>query len=230
MPISAFFKKFRQFFQITNLLSRKSQAVERFQFSWEIMSFETQAGIKMPRLSILEKNRDLFKDNICFSKQTKNLIVLRIPKQYESLTRNFDEKCQIVLLKSFKDIFAKKKSFFFQKNSSFEILEIAWAIITFGKHSEGKNPCLVFMKTFKYSFEKKTSLFPKNPKFWTSSKHMTNCKFRDVFEKKTCEIKCFWKFQNVFSSDQSIFPKKAKFWKLWEFSGSEYFGTYSRWK
>ena len=163
MPISAFFKKFRQFFQITNLLSRKSQAVERFQFSWEIMSFETQAGIKMPRLSILEKNKDLFKDNICFSKQTKILIVLRIPKQYESLTRNLDKKCQIVLLKSFKDIFAKNV-IFFQKNSSFEILEIAWAIITFGKHSERKNPCLVFMKTFKCFFEKKTSLFLKKRK------------------------------------------------------------------
>ena len=124
----------------------------------------------------------------------------------------------------FQGYFRKKRHSFLKKNSSCELLEIEWAKITFGKHSEGKYPCLVFLKFFKYSFEKKTSLSPKNPKFWTFSKHMTNSKFRDVFGKRTCEIKCFWKFQNVFfSSDLSILSKKAKFWKFWDFSGSEYF-------
>ena len=223
LPISAIFKKFQQFFKITNLLSRKSQAFERFQFSWAIILFETQAGMKMLRSPILEKNKDLFKDNIYFSKQTKFLIVLRIPKHYETLTRNLDKKCQIVLLKSFKDIFAKNVTFL-KKISSFELLEIAWSIITFGKHSEGKYPCLKFLKTFKCSFEKKTSLFAKNPCFWTSSKHMTNSKVQDVFEKKKlAKLSVFESFETFFSSDLFIFPKRAKFWKFGELLGSEYF-------
>ena len=43
---------------------------------------------------------------------------------------------------------------------------------------------------------------------------MTNCKFRDVFEKKTCEIKCFWKFQNVFFKWSIYFSKKGQILKV----------------
>ena len=104
LPKSAIFKKYRQFFQINHLLSRKSPAVERFQFSWAIILFEAQARRKMPRLPILEK-KNLFKNNIYFSEITQKFDCFENPKQYERLTRNLDKKCQIVLLKSFKDFF-----------------------------------------------------------------------------------------------------------------------------
>ena len=126
------FKKLSQFFQMTNLLSRKSQDVEGFQFSWAIILFETKAGTKMQRLPILNKNKDLFKDNIYFSKQTKYSIVLRIPMQYESLTRNLDKKCQMELLIFFK-VFIAKNVIVFQENSSSERLEIAPAKKNFWK-------------------------------------------------------------------------------------------------
>ena len=214
---------------MTNQLSRKSQDVEGFQFTWAIILFETQAGIKMPRLPILEKKR-IFSKTTSISPNKPNIhsIVLRIPMQYEILTRNLDVKRQIVLLKSFKD-FSAENVIVFQKISSFELLEIAWAIRIFGKHSEGKYPCLVFLKTFKCSLEKRLFLFPKNLKFWMSSKHMSNGNVRDVFEKKLVKLNVFESFKTSFSSDLFIFPKKAKFWKFWEFSGSEYFGTFSRW-
>ena len=124
--MSTIFKKLSHFFQMTNLLSRKSQDVEGFLFSWAFIIFETQAGTKTPRLPTLKKNKDLFKDNIYFSKQTRYSIVLRIPMQYENLTRNLDEKRQIVLLMSFKD-FSARNVIVFKKNSSFERLEIASA-------------------------------------------------------------------------------------------------------
>ena len=184
----------------------------------------------MPRLPILEKKKDLLKENIYFSKQTKYSIVLRIPKQYESLTRNLDEKRQIVLLKSFKD-FCAKNVIVFQKNSSFERLEIAWAIITFGKHSEGKYPFLVFLKIFKYSLKKKHLFSQKTKIFERLQNTWPTVKFETYLKKKLAKLSVFESFKTFFFSiDQSIFPEKAKFWKFWEFSDREYFGTYSSWK
>ena len=198
---------------MTNLLSRKSQDVEGFQFSWAFILFETQAGTKRPRLPILKKNKDLFTDNIYFSKQTKYSIVLRIPMQYESLTRNLDKKCQIELLIFFK-VFIAKNVIVFQKNSSFERLEIASAKKNFWKAFWRKTSLFSVFENFQVFFGKKTSLFPKNPNIWTSSKHMTNSKVRDVFEKKTCEIKCFWKFQNVFFKWSIYFSQKGQILKV----------------
>ena len=163
--MSAIFEKLSQIFQMTNQLSRKSQDVEGFQFTCAIILFETQAGIKMPRLPILEKKKDLFKDNIYFSKQTKILIVLRIPKQNESLTRNLDKKCQIVLLKSFKDFFLKKRHVFSKKNWSFELLEIASAKKNFWKAFWRKISLFSVFENFQVFFRKKNISFPKKHKF-----------------------------------------------------------------
>ena len=230
MPISAIFKKFKQFFQIANLLSRKSQAVERFQFPWAIILFETQAGIKMPRLPILEKKKDLFKDNIYFSKQTKYSIVLRIPKQYESLTRNLDEKSQIVLLKSFKDFFLKKRHVFLKKIWSFELLEIAWAIITSGKHSEGKYPWLVFLKTFKYSFEKKYLSPQKTQVFERLQNTWPTVNFETYLEKELAKLSVFESFKTFFFQVIYLFFQKKPNSESFEISRAvNTFGTYSTW-
>ena len=230
MPIPAIFKKFKQFFKTTNLLPRKSQAVEHFQFSWAIIIFETQAGRKMPRLPILEKIKDLFKDNIYFSKQTKTFNVLRSPKQYESLTRNLDKKSQIVLLKSFKDFFLKKRHVFLKKIWSFELLEIAWAIITSGKHSEGKYPWLVFLKTFKYSFEKKYLSPQKTQVFERLQNTWPTVNFETYLEKELAKLSVFESFKTFFFQVIYLFFQKKPNSESFEISRAvNTFGTYSTW-
>ena len=181
MPISAIFKKFQQFFQITNPLSRKSQGAEPFQFSWAIILFKTQAGRKMPRLPILEKNKDLFKDNIYFSKQTKILIVLRIPKQYEILTHNLDKKCQIVLLKSFTDFFARSV-IFFQKKLKFWTFEDCMSNNNFWKAFWRKTSMYSVFENFqvfvgkKHLFSQKIQIFERLQNTWPTVKFETYLK------------------------------------------------------
>ena len=89
----------------------------------------------------------------------------------------------ILPFKSSKEFFEKKQIFFSTKNSSFEIIEIASAIITFEMHSKWKYPCLVFLKTFKCFPGEKTSVFPKKPKIWRSWELMSNSKNRDTIWK-----------------------------------------------
>ena len=70
--MSAIFEKLSQIFQMTNQLSRKSQDVEGFQFTCAIILFETQAGIKMPRLPILEKKKGSFQRQHLFLQTNQN--------------------------------------------------------------------------------------------------------------------------------------------------------------
>ena len=48
------FKKIKQFFEFTHLLSRKSQAVERFEFYWAIRVFERHSKERYPCLAFLK--------------------------------------------------------------------------------------------------------------------------------------------------------------------------------
>ena len=158
---------------------------------------------KMPRLPILGKKQYLFKTTSISPNKPKFWLFWEfrcIMKVWHAISIKNAKKCSWILSR----IFSQKTSFSLQKNSSFELLEIAWAIKTFGKHSEVKYPCLAFLKTFECSFEKKTSLSPKNPNFWTSSKHTTNSKIRDVFEKKLAKLSVSESFKTFFSRDLSI--------------------------
>ena len=114
----------------------------------------------------------------------------------------------------FQGFFRKKNVIFLRKNSSFDCLKVAWATIKFERHSSGKYPCSVFLKTFKCSLGKRKFLIPKNLKFWMSSKHMSNSNVRDVFEKKLVKLNVFESFKTSFSSDLFIFPKKGQILKV----------------
>ena len=67
-------------------------------------------------------------------------------------------------------------------------------------------------------FRNKTSVFPKNPKFWTSSEHMSNSKFRDALKKlaKLSVSKSFLKF--FYKKIQLFARKKSRFRSFWGFS------------
>ena len=104
LPMSSFFRKFRRFSQITDLLSQKSQTVEHFQTSWEIVILKRKLEVKCHFYRFCTE-KDLFKNNIYFSEKTKGSIVLSLPKQYESLTTILDKKWRKVLLKSSIDFF-----------------------------------------------------------------------------------------------------------------------------
>ena len=112
MPKKVILKKFRRPFENTHLFSRNSHFFERFEFPWAILLFETPARRKMPRLPILEENLDLLKNNIYFSKKHKNLIVLRLPKQFENLTCFLEKKWQQNAPESFQGFFRRKTSIF----------------------------------------------------------------------------------------------------------------------
>ena len=119
MPKIVILKKFRLFFENTHLFSRNSHFFERFEFPWAILLFETRARRKMPRLPILEENLHLLENNIYFSKKPKNLIVLRLPKQFENLTRFLDKKCKAKCSWKLSRMFSTKKHHFPGKICSF---------------------------------------------------------------------------------------------------------------
>ena len=66
--ISAIFKNDQQFFEITHLRSRKSQAVERFPFSRAIVLFEKHSNEKYLCLAFLKNFKCFCGKNISFSK------------------------------------------------------------------------------------------------------------------------------------------------------------------
>ena len=157
-----------QFVENTHLLSRQSQAVERFDFSWAIILFATQGRRKTSNHRLWKNSRVFFSKTTSNStKKTRILIVLITPKHYEKLTRKLDKKCKVSCTLKLPKSFSKNHHFS-QNISSFEQFEVASAIITFENHSKRKNPCLVFLKTFKCFLEKKSSPFPNKPEFWTS--------------------------------------------------------------
>ena len=109
-----------------------------------------------------------------------------------------------------------------RKPQAGERFQLSWAILLFETHSNEKYPCLAFLKTFKCFSGEKHLFFQKPNVLNVFRTHEHKWIARRIW-KKTCEIRRFRHFQNVFLSDLSVFPKNAKFWKVWDFLGSDNF-------
>ena len=181
MPKIVILKKFRQFFENTHLFFRNSHFFERFEFPWAILLFETRARRKMPRLPILEEILDLLKNNIYFSKKHKNLIVLRLPKQFENLTRFLDKKCEAKCSWKISRIFSTEKTSFSRKNPKIWTFSGCISENNVWNNFWSKASMLSVFEKLQEFLEKISSLFPKKPKFWTSRDLMSSSKNRGAF-------------------------------------------------
>ena len=123
--ISAIFKDVKQFFEITHLLSRKSRAVERFQFSWAKIVFERHSKEKYPCFAFLKTFKCFSEKNISFSKNP----TFRTSSEHMSISElryEFGKKtCEVRRFgKVWKRFFFKISIYFSEKGQNLNVLRI----------------------------------------------------------------------------------------------------------
>ena len=237
LPISAIIKIFKQFFEITHLLSRKSQAVEGFPFSRAIRVFERHSKEKYPCLAFLKTFKCFLKKNISFSKNptfwtsSEHMSTSELRNAIEKKTckirrlRKFSKrffsrylfqmhsKKNLPKLASFGKIkfFLGMKRFFFQRNQNLDVLR------TF-KHYHNLRRISEFFLNF-CVFEKIPEFFPKKSQILNvlripAQKH----NLRQIVH-QTWQINHFWQKIQASSSEKPHFfsqenPKFESFEKF----------------
>ena len=106
--ISAIFKNDQQFFEITHLGSRKSQAVERFPFSRALRVFERLSKEKYPCLAFLETFKCFSEKKTSLFRKTQRLNVFRTHEHKWIAKRIRKKTCKFRRLRKF------SKHFFFK--------------------------------------------------------------------------------------------------------------------
>ena len=122
LPMSSFFRKFRRFSQITDLLSQKSQTVEHFQTSWEIVILKRKLEVKCHFYRFCTE-KDLFKNNIYFSEKTQRFDCFE-PSEAIWMSDNHSRLKMTTSAPEVFHRFFRKKTFFFRKRSDFDRLKL----------------------------------------------------------------------------------------------------------
>ena len=123
--ISAIFRNIKQFFGITHLLSRNSQAVERFQFSWAIVLFERHSNEKCPCLAFLKTSKCFSGKKTAFSKNP-TFWTSSEHKSISELRNAFEKKtCEVRRFRKIsKRFFFKISIYFSEKVQNLNVLRI----------------------------------------------------------------------------------------------------------
>ena len=141
MLISAIFKKVKQFFEITHLLSRKSQIVERFEFYWAIRVFERHSKEKYPCLAFLKTFKCFLEKNIFFQKP--NVLNVFRTHEHKWIARRIWKKklAKLGVFERFQNVFfSRYLSIFPKKSKIWMFWEFSSNKNTFGTHSLWNQP------------------------------------------------------------------------------------------
>ena len=139
--ISAIFRNIKQFFGITHLLSRNSQAVERFQFSWAIVLFERHSNEKCPCLAFLKTSKCFSGKKTAFSKNP-TFWTSSEHKSISELRNAFEKKlAKLGVFERFQNVFfSRYLSIFPKKSKIWMFWEFSSNNNTFGTHSRWNQP------------------------------------------------------------------------------------------
>ena len=183
LPISAIIKILKQFFEITHLLSRKSQAVEGFPFSRAIRVFERHSKEKYPCLAFLKTFKCFLKKTSLFPKTQRSERLQNTWAQVNCETQLKKKLAKLGVCESFQNVF-------FQDIYSRCIL---------------RRTCQNWRVLIKSSFFSEwKDFFSKETKIWTFWELLSIITIWDAFQS------FFWTFAFL-KKFQSFFRKKAKF-------------------
>ena len=114
LPISAIFRKNKQFFEITHLFSRKSQAVERFEFSWAMILFQRHSLEKDPCLAFLKTFKCFFEKKTYLFPKNPEFWTSSEYMSNSDFRDAFEEKlAKLIVLESFQNVFFQAIYLFF---------------------------------------------------------------------------------------------------------------------